>query len=217
MNLPFTKEQFIDVFIQYNQSIWPAQVLAYVLGLLAVYFVFKHNKYSNRVNTLILAVFWLSIGIMYHWMFFAKINQAAFIFGGVSVLQGLFFLWAGLKDQVSYGFKKDIYSIVGLVFTAYATVIYPLIGYLLGHGYPKSPGFGVAPCPVTIFTFGLLLLTDKKFPKYLLFIPLIWSLIGFNAAIALGIREDIGLLVAGVVGMGMIVYRDKEKGKTVDS
>ena len=36
-------------------------------------------------------------------------------------------------------------------------------------------------------------------PMRLLVIPLIWSLIGFWAAISLGIREDIGLLLAGLL------------------
>jgi len=37
-------------------------------------------------------------------------------------------------------------------------------------------------------------------PRYALIIPLLWSSIGFTAALTLGIREDIGLLVAGLVG-----------------
>ena len=35
-NLPFTREQFLGMFETYNQAIWPAQVLAYVLGAVAV-------------------------------------------------------------------------------------------------------------------------------------------------------------------------------------
>jgi len=86
---------------------------------------------------------------------------------------------------------------------------YPLLGYFLGHIYPASPCFGVAPCPTTIFTFGLLLLTVKRVPKYLLIIPLIWSFIGFTAALKLGIKEDIGLLIAGVATLILTIKRDK--------
>jgi hypothetical protein len=78
---------------------------------------------------------------------------------------------------------------------------------ILGHGYPKSPGFGVAPCPATIFTFGILLMIDKKFPKYILIIPLIWLVIGFFAAINLGIKEDIGLLLSGIITAILILFR----------
>ena len=64
----------------------------------------------------------------------------------------------------------------------------------------------------TIFTFGILLWTRSKLPKILLGIPLLWSTIGFSGAVSLGIREDIGLLVAGVAGTTMIVIRDKPRG-----
>jgi hypothetical protein len=86
--------------------------------------------------------------------------------------------------------------------------LYPIIGGLLGHGYPRSPSFGVAPCPTTIFTFGLLLWTSVRVPIYVLAIPLLWSLIGFSAALWLGIREDIGLPIAGVLSTALLVWRD---------
>jgi hypothetical protein len=88
-------------------------------------------------------------------------------------------------------------------------VVYPVIGTLLGHAYPQSPVFGVAPCPTTIFTFGLLLWTTAKVPKYVLVIPLLWSLLGVTAAFTLGIREDTGLLVAGVVGTILLIWCDR--------
>ena len=34
--LPFTREQFLGVFADYNTAVWPAQVVAYVLGLIVV-------------------------------------------------------------------------------------------------------------------------------------------------------------------------------------
>jgi hypothetical protein len=125
-------------------------------------------------------------------------------------------LAGGVGRRLSFGFKPGIYSYAGLLFILYAMVVYPVIGMLLGHGYPDSPCFGVAPCPVTIFTFGLLLLTDRKVPKYVLIIPLLWSFIGFTAAIKLGIREDIGLLVAGVSGAVLLSLRDRP-GETSSS
>ena len=65
------------------------------------------------------------------------------------------------------------------------------------------------PCPTTIFTFGLLLWTDRKVPKYLLVIPMIWAGIGFSAAIQWGVLEDVMLLLAGFIATAMLVYRDK--------
>jgi Family of unknown function (DUF6064) len=95
------------------------------------------------------------------------------------------------------------------VLMIYAMLIYPLIGTLLGHGYPRSPSFGVAPCPTTIFTFGLLLWTNARVPKIVLIIPFLWALLGFSAALSLGVREDLGLLLAGVLSVAMLLWRDR--------
>ncbi|HXW01246.1 MAG TPA: DUF6064 family protein, partial [Anaerolineae bacterium] len=69
----------------------------------------------------------------------------------------------------------------------------------------------------TIFTFGLLLWTDHRFPKYLLVIPVIWSLFGLSAAVQLGVLEDIMLLITGLVATTMILYRDKQADKLIAS
>jgi hypothetical protein len=89
-----------------------------------------------------------------------------------------------------------------------------VLGYLFGHVYPKSPTFGL-PCPTTIFTFGLLLWTKTKFPKAVLVIPFLWSLIGFSAALTMGIHEDIGLLVAGVLGTVLLLLRERKSPPSV--
>ena len=47
--------------------------------------------------------------------------------------------------------------------------------------------FGVTPCPVTIFAFGVL--AAKPLPRLVLVIPLAWSLIGGSAAVLLGIAR----------------------------
>lgn len=214
MDLPFTIERFLDVFETYNLAIRPMQVVAYALGIAAIFFVVKKTSYSDRLISGTLSFFWLWMGVVYHLIFFSEINNAAYIFGAFFIIQGILFFVAGiLKPRLSFRFKPDIFSITGSMFILYAMIIYPIIGTLLGHGYPRSPSFGVAPCPATIFTFGLLLLTDRTVPKYVLWIPLLWSIIGFFAAIKLGIREDIGLLVAGLISVGMILFRDRQKSK----
>ena len=86
----------------------------------------------------------------------------------------------------------------------------PLAGYFLGHIYPQSVSIILAPCPTVVFTFGMLLLTDKKVPKYILIIPLLWSVCGI-IPVSLGILEDIGLIIAGVLGATLILVRVRKK------
>ncbi len=212
MNMPFTTEQFFQVFESYNLAIRPMQAIAYLLALIAVVLALKPIRLSSGIISGILTFFWIWIGVAYHFLYFAEINEAAYAFGALFVLQGILFFPAGiLKGRLSFAFKPGVNGLVGALFIAYAMVFYPIIGAVLGHGYPRSPSFGVTPCPATIFTFGLLLWTDKRVPRHVLWIPLLWSLIGFSAALTLRVREDIALLAAGLLGAALILLRDKLK------
>jgi hypothetical protein len=101
-------------------------------------------------------------------------------------------------------------AIVGAVFVVFAMLLYPLIGSALGHHYPRTPMFGVAPCPLTIFTFGLFLFVRTKIAWYLYLIPLLWSLIGMSAAISLKVPQDYALVVSGVIGSTFIVLQNRQ-------
>jgi hypothetical protein len=208
--LPFTIDQFLGIFEQYNQAIWPIHIVAYLLGVAALALTVWRVRYADQIISVILAGFWVWMGVVYHLLYFSMINGAAIGFGALFVIQGIVWLIFGvIRPRLVFQFGMNSYAAVGIVLIVYAMLIYPLIGTLLGHGYPRSPSFGVAPCPTTIFTFGLLLLTSAKVPKSVLVIPAIWSLIGFMAALLLGIREDIGLLVASVLSVALLIWRDR--------
>ena len=206
MSLPFTTDQFLNVFAAYNNAIWPLQFLLSVLGVLAIVLCFRAKALSVLISA-ILAGLWMWMGLVYHVMFFSTINPAAYIFGGLFVLQGVLFFVSGLlRRDITFGFEPGFRGYTGIALLAYALIFYPFLGFLLGHLYPSSPTFG-APCPTTIFTFGLLLLTKNRLPWFLLIIPFLWSIIGFTAALQLGIREDIGLLISGIISTSLLLLR----------
>jgi hypothetical protein len=208
--LPFTIDQFFGVFEQYNQAIWPIHIVAYILGIAAITLTVKKTRYSDQAISVILACFWGWMGIVYHLMYFRTINGAALGFGVLFIIQASVWLLFGvIRPKLSFQLDTNPYALTGIVLIVYAMLVYPILGTLLGHGYPRSPSFGVAPCPTTIFSFGLLLLTSAKVPKSVLVIPFLWSLLGFTASFLLGVREDIGLVVAGVLSVGLLLWRDR--------
>lgn len=208
--LPFTQAQFLEVFVAYNQAIWPAQLAAYLLGLIAALCLRWPSRAADRTIAGALAAMWLWTGIVYHGLHFSAINKAAFGFGLVFVVQGGLLVDAGLfRDRLRFAISNTFAGWIGLAFIAYAAVVYPLIGLLTGHPYPQLPMFGVTPCPVVIFTFGLFLLSARAFPVWLLIVPFIWSLIGGSAAILLGVPQDWLLLVSGLVAIPVIVARNR--------
>lgn len=82
---------------------------------------------------------------------------------------------------------------------AYSTLAYPAMALALGHEPAALPLFGITPCPLTLFTFGLFLLTRERVAWWLLVIPVAWSLVGGSAAFLLGIAPDWPLLFSGLV------------------
>ena len=207
MDIPFTTEQFLDIFRDYNQAVFPLQFIAYLLAMLVVYFLWRPSPAGNRFISAVLAVYWLGMGAGYHLQWFSSINNAAYLFGIAFILQGLWFLSTGLlSNKLRFSGTGHSHCLIGWLFILYAMLLYPLLNSLMGHHYPAMPVFGLAPCPTTIFTFGVLLLARSRIPMHGLIIPLLWSLIGVSAAINLGIWEDIGLVIAGLTGTILIIH-----------
>lgn len=210
--MPFTLEEFLQVFEKYNSSIWPAQVIMYALSIIALLMIIKKVKASDKFTTGILALSWLIAGIGYHIGFFSKINPIANVFGALFVIQGIMLVINGiLKNRLHFEYRSRINMWTGWLLIIYAMLIYPLLGSAFGHSYPKVPVFGVAPCPITIFTFGLFLWTARSLPRYLLIIPGLWSLMGFFAALKLGIYQDYGLLISGLIAIPIIMTSNHKK------
>lgn len=198
---PFTAGQFSEVFQRYNEAIWPAQVAAYVAGLgTLAWAVLRPSRRSGRAMGLVLAGMWVLMGAGYHLSFFRAISGLALPAGVLFLVEGAALAGLALRGRLELAPRRDAWARLGLALVGYAALAYPLLGLAQGHVYPRAPVFGVAPCPTTIFTFGVLLLVARPVPGWLLVIPLLWSLLGGSAAFLLGVREDLLLPVAGVVG-----------------
>jgi hypothetical protein len=208
--LSFTPEVFFALFGEYNLAIWPAQFVAYALGLLTFALIFKPPAWSGRLIAALLAAAWLWIGIVYHYQFFTQINFVAPAFAALFVLQGLLFAWTGVvRGRLAVRFRRDMFGWTGLAFLIFALAAYPLLGWLAGHVWPRMPVFGVTPCPTTIFTWGLLLLVEGRTPLHLVVLPLIWALIGASAAWLLAVPEDLSLLAAGLGGFALVLWKNR--------
>jgi hypothetical protein len=211
---PFTVDQFFGVFAAYNTAIWPMQVVLLVLAIAAIGLAFARLHVRSQIITGILAALWLWMGLVYHLIFFSVINPAAAIFGVAFALEAALLIWAGLGPRrLRFAFRLDAYGATGAALLAYALILYPLLGYVFGHDYPAIPTFG-APCPTTIFTFGLLLWTADRVPWWLLVIPGLWALIGLSAALSLNVPQDLGLLAAGVIAIPMLLVRGRRPAAT---
>ena len=203
--LPFTIEQFYGVFREYNTTVWPAQIFLLVLAVVAVVLVVFPRRWSGSSVSSILAFLWAWLGLAYHLSFFTAINPLAYGFAAVSVVGSLIFLWEGVVHRrLEFRLTPNARTAVGVLMIVFALVVYPAWSIYAGHYYPDLATFGL-PCPTTIFTIGLFAFTIRPYPRSPLVVPVLWSLFGGQAAFLLNVPSDFGLLVAGGVGIVLIV------------
>ncbi len=205
MSAPFSAREFLDVFSRYNTGVWPAQIglLALALALLAI--IVRGGSSSARLVYGGLAVLWAWCGSVYHLGFFARLTPMAYGFGVLFLAQAaLFGRLAVRADGEVMALGLDGRGLLGTALVAYALFLYPLIGSSLGQLYPATPSFGL-PCPLTIFTFGVLTLAVGRVPVHVLVIPCAWAVLGISAALNFGVLEDFGLPVAALCGAAAVL------------
>jgi hypothetical protein len=199
-SLPFSREQFFEVFARYNDGVMPLQLGLFLLALSALGALVVRRRGSDRVVSAILAALWAWMGVVYHFLYFAAVNPAAPLFGIMFLVGAGMFAWAGVvRGRLAFNGENRARRITGHVLIVYSLVVYPLLSVLLGREYPGMPTFGL-PCPTTIFTIGMLAFLSTPFPRAVLIVPLAWTVIGGEAAFLLGVHEDVGLIAAGLAG-----------------
>lgn len=205
--MPFTTQQFFQVFTDYNRAIFPVQFVLPLLAIVAVASVSRYAESRDRTAPLLLGAFWIWSGAVYQILFFSHINPMALLFGALFIVQGLLFIREAVRKDLDLFFSPDLRGWVGAAMIIYTLLFYPLIEIFDGKSLLASPTFGT-PCPLTIFTFGLLTWSRQATPWYLLVIPTIWSLIGTAAAFSFGVVADLALPAAAFVGIAFAVAVD---------
>jgi hypothetical protein len=196
--LPFTHDQFLDVFGSYNRAVWPAAAGLWLVTLGTLVQLYRRHPKASPILAFLLALHWTWAGAVYHLAFFLPINPAAALFGVGFLLQAALFVWrTARRGGLTFTPAPSIWSRLGLLLILYA-LIYPGLGLLAGLEYPRLPTFGV-PCPTTILTAGVLLLAPRREARILGVIPVLWAGVGGSGAFLLGIPADLMLPVAGLL------------------
>jgi hypothetical protein len=195
MQLPFSKQEFFDLFAAYNGALWPAVVALWVASILASVWLLSSRRSYDRWISGLLAVHWGWSALAYHLVFFTRINPVAWLFASIFLLQALLFLWCGvIREHLSFNSSRTTWTPIGWLFVGYA-LLYPAINVVEHSSVTRIPTFGV-PCPTTIFTAGLLLLAAPH-SRTLAIVPIVWSIVGGSASALLGVSADYVLPLAG--------------------
>jgi len=214
MQLPFTKEQFFDLFAAYNEALWPALIALWIASVVVSLRLFSSRRPTDRRVSALLAAHWAWSGLAYHAAFFTRINPVAWIFAMLFLVQAALFVWVGIVHRrLSFVPSRNGWALVAWLFVAYA-LVYPAINAVQHLTVSRIPTFGV-PCPTTIFTAGFLMLAaPRSWP--LAIIPVIWSVVAGSAAVLLDVRADYALPIAGIA-LAIFSMQRSSEARTVQA
>ena len=215
-------EEWWDILANYNQFIMPFQFIWAAVGIiLTIWFLIKPSKYNNLALKIFFIVSFMFIAIV----FFSIKGQDLPAF----VAQTICFGSLALLLFVDIWFKKFEFKIPEnnlnkiIMYISLAIVfLYPVVGLLAGHSYPRMIIFGTFPCPTVALAlvFATASLPEIKLDWKCMILFSIWTLlliwaIPFPIAIQIpifGAYEDIIMLTIGIFGLIRLIWILVKKG-----
>jgi len=206
--VPFTPDQFFEVFAQYNRTFWLI-ALAWWLGSAGLMVaVWRKPVRISPALTIFLGALWAWNAVAYHGWLFTRINPAAWLFALLFAVQAVL-LFLAARRPVAYFTATGARRILGFGLVSYA-LAYPFLTLALGRTYPATPTFGV-PCPTDLLTIGALLTIRDRLPVSLAIVPVVWSLVGGSAAVLFNVPTDFVLLGAGGVLAAALIAQGRDR------
>jgi len=198
--LPYSAEVLYALYGQYNQAIWPIQILFLVLAGVCLALTLNPWRQAGRVVGAILVLAWSWAAIGFHWQHFSLINFSAGIYAALFAIQAVLIAWTWVaRGGISFRLDRDASGAVAVTMIICALVVYPALDWVSGYSWPQWRLLGVAPGPTMLFTLGIMLLAKPRAHPVLVAIPLVWLCIEAWSAWVLGMPQDLlPLVMAGI-------------------
>ena len=206
---------FFSMLANYHEQTYPFALIGFVLGFSMILLFLSAWSQKSKAMLYILAFLWAWNGLILFTYMTGELAPALYALQGLLFpLQGVLLgYFANSAPRCTFGLQ-GVYGKVGLCVMFTALFIYPIIGNLFGHNYPAAPVFP-EPCPITIFTFGLLLTAYHRVPTYLVVIPFFWSLMGIVAVFKLGVEADAIEVIIGVASIIALTWKNRQLDSTM--
>ena len=207
--LLFSPRTYYRMFELYHQQIWPIQVVAIGSVVAILVSLRRGAEWAARTIALLLAGWWLWVGIAFHLGRYSTINWAARYFAALFVVQAVLLVWQGIvrgRLRMVISRARRDWMAVGLF--AVAVILEPVMSRLAGRTWAQAELVGITPDPTAIATLALLALVTPRSPRLLLIIPVLSCVIGAATLWALGSAEAWMVIVAGISGL-MLATRQR--------
>lgn len=170
--LMFSSRSYYRLIESYNTAIWPAHLLALVVGVIVIGAIARPRQHLQRSAALVLAAAWGWVAWAYYLERYAEINTAAPYFAAAFAMQALLLCWLAHRP----GNAAPAPQPVALGLTGLAIFAYPLLALARDNGtWRQAEVFGIVPDPTVIATLGMLL--AWRAPAIFWLIPVSWCLV----------------------------------------
>ena len=206
--LLFSPRTYYRLFELYNAAIWPAQIVAVILGLAIWALLSRAAAVRGRLIAAILAGCWLWVAIAFHAHRYATINTVAVYFAWGFGLEAALLIWTGIvRDRMVFERPVDLASRAGLWIFLLALAVEPAVGLLVRRSWRQVEIFGVAPDPTALATLGILLLANGRGRWALIVIPAMWCAISGVTLLAMKAPYAWILPLAAVLVVSLAIWQ----------
>ncbi|MDX1583622.1 MAG: DUF6064 family protein [Thermoanaerobaculia bacterium] len=202
--LMFSPETYYRLFELYNRDLWPLHLLSIAAGIaLLVTLLSDRPAWRGRLLASVLALAWAWVAWAFLLERYATINWAAKWLALGFGLQALLLLSGALARNGLDPERPERWKTRGgISLAAFAVLVQPLVGPLLGRSWNQAELFGLAPDPTVVATLGVVVLARSGFWRAVLLpIPLLWCAISGTTLRTMGSPDWVVLPVAGVVAI----------------
>lgn len=208
-------EEWWKILENYNVSIFPAQIFLHIIAIIVtVIFFIKPEKEANIILKVYLTASFAWIGIIFFLILGTGLEAnslSAFLFILVAVFFGIDIFRNRIEFMIPEMRREKILMVIFLLMA----FLYPLIGYLIGHTYPRMIFLGTFPCSTTAFALTFLAFSVPKIDLKPYILLLIWA-IPFPIFIQIpkfGVYEDSIMLAAGILAVVFLIRYRKQLSK----
>lgn len=210
--IPVEAEVYFRLFVRQNLSVWPSQLLALPLGLLALWLAWRDR---SRPLGILLGLCWIWVGISFHLRLYAELSWAARYVGWGFLAEGLFLMALALPmgARAAQPTASRAKILGGIVLGLSGLALYPLMPAVTSLSWQEVQVFGVAPDTTTLVTLGCLL-TAGRLTWPLAIIPLVWCAASGATWLALGWMPGLLLPVGGLLFVALALWPSSERPAT---
>jgi hypothetical protein len=206
-------EEFWTQVAAYNDATWP---MAIAMSAAATFLAYRVFVRPGATTDIWMKAF-LSFAFAWNVVFFLiYVKNPISTFTGVPLFIIVSLLFAADIWAKKTHFQPPVaaWKRGATAFWIVLVFLYPVIGWLLGHLYPRTL-LPVFPCPLTVFAIALVAAAAPKVDRKLFILLLPWALVGLPKCFgALDCYEDCILFASGVYGLVELIrtWRTREAG-----